>query len=114
MKHHGWVVGSTSMLARIYGNPAPISWVQGLLYLQGDLRMTIADVRFLTRYRREHACCPRCGSDEQEMTCIGSIPPEGGFPADYRDPNTARCHGKGCSWRGKVHDLVPRKADTAG
>jgi hypothetical protein len=45
-------------------------------------------------YYRLHECCPICGNDCIETTCVGYL---------NRDMNKARCK---CGWTGLVDDLV--------
>lgn len=49
-----------------------------------------------------HCCCPECGGDHHEQTCIGFL-----FTSveTTEDRNSSRCLD--CGWSGIVHDLVP-------
>jgi hypothetical protein len=51
-------------------------------------------------YRRQHAVCPKCSSDDVLRTLMG-------VGDSAVDDNRARCQS--CHWVGIVHDLVPRK-----
>jgi hypothetical protein len=52
-------------------------------------------------YYPKHCCCPSCGSDSIETTCVGYMFED---IETAKDGNRATC---GCGWRGIVHDLVP-------
>lgn len=57
----------------------------------------------ISAYNSEHSCCPSCGNDNIERTCIGY------FFYDiktFKDENRATCS---CGWKGVVHDLQPAK-----
>lgn len=47
-------------------------------------------------YRKEHVCCPECGSTLLEVTCVGYL--------GEKDENRATCT---CGWEGIVDDLIP-------
>lgn len=51
-------------------------------------------------YRLLHACCPECGGDDIETTCMGFI-----FTSmeTAKNRNHAYCQ---CGWKGIVHDMV--------
>lgn len=55
-------------------------------------------------YNRNHCCCPRCGYNEIESTCVGYIAVDWDT---YQDGNRANCR---CGWRGIVHDLISSEA----
>lgn len=49
-------------------------------------------------YKKEHVCCPECGSTSLEQTC-------GGFMnLQNKDENQVNCV---CGWKGIVDDLIP-------
>ena len=54
-----------------------------------------------------HSCCPKCGHDDIQMTCIGVIALPGRAFKDHA--NNAQCCRIGCRWRGKVKDCVRPK-----
>lgn len=64
--------------------------------LTRDLSLPTALEREL--YRMNHRCCPVCGDDNIETTCMGFL--------GLVDRNKAGC---GCGWKGIVHDMVPPK-----
>ena len=48
-------------------------------------------------YKKEHVCCPECGSKSVETTCGGYM---------NKDENEANC---GCGWKGTVGDMISNK-----
>lgn len=54
----------------------------------------------IKEYDESKKCCPVCGSDEIEETCMTHL-----FP--FYNNNKANC--RNCNWDGIVHELVPEK-----
>lgn len=52
--------------------------------------------RSMELYDEQHKCCPKCGGESYETTCIG-------YWGAY-NPNRIRCD---CGWVGIGHELVP-------
>ena len=58
---------------------------------------------FFSDYRKEHAVCPKCGSEKRLSSIVGFIP-NLSKAKEYKDRNTVRCE---CGWKGIAHDLLP-------
>lgn len=74
--------------------------VNGLIVpVEQTKRPTQKDI--MGMYYPQHCCCPSCGSNNIETTCVGY---KFNDIETAKDCNRAIC---GCGWRGIVHDLVP-------
>lgn len=66
------------------------------------------EVDELARYAAQHCVCPGCRlTGSVETTTVGVMYPQGTKAEQMHDTNDAVCV---CGWRGRVHDLLPRKA----
>jgi RNA polymerase subunit RPABC4/transcription elongation factor Spt4 len=81
-----------------------VCWcVCGWVGLVDDLvSLPSAQKNFEDQYYQNHQCCPECGCDNLETTCVGYLITND----DSRDKNAARCE---CGWVGIVHDMVPKR-----
>jgi hypothetical protein len=59
--------------------------------------------KLMEEYRKNHRCCPKCGSDRNSQTLMGIIP-DLDKPNEYKDENRVSCAN--CKWGGIVHNLV--------
>jgi len=63
---------------------------------------------FMTKYRKQHACCPKCGAKEHSKTLVGYIMVSINRDA-YKDRNSCVCSN--CGDRHIAHDRVPEKIE---
>jgi len=61
---------------------------------------------FMEKYRKEHCCCPKCGSKHHSSTLVGYLF-DAKHPEKYKDMNSVTCID--CGWKGVAHQLVPEK-----
>lgn len=61
---------------------------------------------FMSKYRAQHCCCPKCGSKNYSTTLAGYIF-NSEHPEEYKNKNAVNCLD--CGWRGIIYDLVPEK-----
>lgn len=59
---------------------------------------------FMVEYRKQHKCCPECGSTEYKSTLIGYVL-NYDKKEEYRDMNKCECMK--CGAKHSVHDRVP-------
>lgn len=62
--------------------------------------------RIRREYRKQHKCCPKCGSTHDHQTLRGTVL-DMNKPEEYMDDNESRCQD--CGWVGTVHDRVQEK-----
>ena len=60
---------------------------------------------FMDKYEKDHALCPKCGSDDFSTTLVGYMF-DREHPEDYKDENECVCSD--CGDKHIFHDRVPQ------
>ena len=63
---------------------------------------------FMAQYRKDHACCPKCGAKEHSTTLMAFVMRSDNREA-YKDENNCVCSN--CGDRHIAHDRVPEKTE---
>ncbi len=61
---------------------------------------------YMTKYKHEHQCCPKCGGTQYGTTLVAYIFDHDN-PEGYKDENMCNCMG--CGDRHIRHDRVPKQ-----
>lgn len=70
---------------------------------------------FMKQYKKDHQCCPNCGSKALMTTLVAYLADYGNL-SSYVDKNRATCLKSdeldlnGCEWSGIVHDLISEES----